>query len=423
MRILIINHNSGSLHHGPNLRTYYAAKELVKMGHKVTVTSSSFSHKYSNLPVVSGDVNPELIESIEYRWIKCIHYKNLLQRIFSHFQFGFKLIKNLEMVCNKTDIVLFSGPPPEIFLFAYFVAIKLRAPIISDIRDLWPRTQIEMNCLQWFNPFTYFLFFCQYLIARHSDRIVSPLPGIDPYMRSVGAKKKTTIIENGFDTTRSELISDISLKVIGCASNHFFSTSDRIQLRELRSKYKLVIGYVGAFDRDNDIDSFLSAAKCLKEVPEVLFLMVGAGIRSREIVERSISLPNLVVGERVSSNAVPSILAHMDVLFCGLKPKNIYNYGVSLAKSFEYMSAAKPIIWMVQACNNPVSASGGGWTIQPGDLNHLEKTIHETLHMSKADLDALGIKGRKYLEKEHSYNVLGKRWEDLFQKTVAERSA
>ena len=246
------------------------------------------------------------------------------------------------------------------------MAIKLRVPIVSDIRDLWPRTQIEMNCMQWLNPFTYFLFFCQYLIARYSDGIVSPLPGIDPYMRSVGAKQKTTIIENGFDTTRNELNSDLNLSIKGCGSNHFFTISDRIQLRELRSKYKLVIGYVGAFDRDNDIDSYLSAAECLKEVPDVLFLMVGAGIRSREIVERSISLPNLVVGKRVSSNDVPSVLYNMDILFCGLKPKNIYNYGVSLAKSYEYMAAAKPIIWMVQACNNPVVASGGGWTIQPG---------------------------------------------------------
>jgi glycosyltransferase involved in cell wall biosynthesis len=150
--------------------------------------------------------------------------------------------------------------------------------------------------------------------------------------------------------------------------------------------------------------------------------MVGTGIRSSEVVERSISLPNLVVGERVSSNDVPSVLAYMDVLFCGLKPKNIYNYGVSLAKSYEYMAAAKPIIWMVQACNNPVSASGGGWTVQPENIDGLEKTIRQAFSMRKADLNALGAKGRKYLEKEHSYDVLGKRWEDLFRQTLAERS-
>lgn len=422
MKILIINHNSGSLHHGPNLRTYYAAKELVKIGHKVTIASSSFSHKYSALPSLNGDITSEVIDFIDYCWIKCIHYKNLLQRIFSHFQFGYKLIKNLDKICIRTDVVLFSGPPPEIFLFSYLVAFKLRAPIVSDIRDLWPRTQIEMNSLQWFNPFTYFLFFCQYLIARFSDRIVSPLPGIDRYMRSVGAKNKATIIENGFDTTRNKLNSKINITVNGCGTNHSFTTGDRILLKELRSNYKLVIGYVGAFDRDNDIDSYLSAAECLKDVPEVLFLMVGGGIRSTGIVERSISLPNLVVGERVSSNDVPSVLFNMDILFCGLKPKNIYNYGVSLAKSYEYMAAAKPIIWMVQACNNPVAESGCGWTIQPENVNHLVKTIQDVLQMSIADLEKLGRLGRRYLEKEHSYNVLGKRWENLFQETIAERS-
>ncbi len=328
----------------------------------------------------------------------------------------------MDKVCTKTDVVLFSGPPPEIFLFAYCVSLRLKAPIVSDIRDLWPRTQIEMNYLQWFNPFTYFLFVCQYLMARYSDRIVSPLPGIGAYLIALGAKKKTTIIENGYDTTRNELNPDLKLTINGCASNYFFTIGGRIKLRELRSKYKLVIGYVGAFDRDNDIDSFLSAAECLKEVPEVLFLMVGAGIRSREIVERSISLPNLVVGERVSSNDVPSVLFYMDILFCGLKPKNIYKYRVSLAKSYEYMAAAKPIIWMVQACNNPVAASGSGWTIQPNNLKHLVKTIQGVLDMSVVDLEKLGNMGRQYLEKEHSYNVLGKRWENLFNEIITERS-
>ena len=58
MNILIINHNSGSLQNGPNLRTYYVAKELVKLGHNVNVASSSFSHKYSSLPIIKGDVTP-----------------------------------------------------------------------------------------------------------------------------------------------------------------------------------------------------------------------------------------------------------------------------------------------------------------------------------------------------------------------------
>ena len=69
MDILIINHNGGSIYHGPNLRTYYAAKELVKLGNNVTIASSSYSHKYAVLPTISGEITCEVIDGIEYRWV------------------------------------------------------------------------------------------------------------------------------------------------------------------------------------------------------------------------------------------------------------------------------------------------------------------------------------------------------------------
>ena len=161
MNVLIINHNGGSLYHGPNLRTYYAGKELLGFGHLVTIVSSSYSHKYSMLPTTNGTVTNENIDGIQYRWIRCIKYKNLFQRVYSHFEFGYKLLANRRKICGKVDLIIFSGPPPDIFLFSWVLSKIMRASIVSDVRDLWPRTQLEMNSWQWLNPYTYFLFFYQ----------------------------------------------------------------------------------------------------------------------------------------------------------------------------------------------------------------------------------------------------------------------
>ena len=104
MTILIVNHNGGSPNHGPNLRTYYAAKNLVKRGHKVTIATSSYSHKYVTKPTIKDDITDEQIDGIYYKWVKTIEYKNLFQRIYSHFQFGFKLIFLEKKLLPKSQV-------------------------------------------------------------------------------------------------------------------------------------------------------------------------------------------------------------------------------------------------------------------------------------------------------------------------------
>ncbi|MBL4900942.1 MAG: glycosyltransferase family 4 protein [Colwellia sp.] len=413
MNILIVNHNGGSIYHGPNLRTYFAAKELVKLGHKVTIASSSFSHKYSVLPVVKGVVTEENIDGVEYRWIRCTKYSNLAQRIFSHFEFGSKIIRHKRKICTEADVVIFSGPPPEIFLFSWLLAKLLGAPIISDIRDFWPRTQLEMSRWQWLNPFTYFLFCCQFLLVRYSNRLVSPLPGAESYLSRVGAKTKVRVIENGYDLNHGPVLEPTMLQIAGCGKNIGYETGSHVALSEIKDLGKFIVGYAGAFDRDNDIDSLLLAAKELKGREDIIFFMIGAGIKKEEVVEATRTLPNLLVCERVPSNSVLDVLSIMDVCFCGLKPKEIYKYGVSLAKSFEYMAASKPILWMIDAFNNPVRESGGGVVIEPGNIGGLVAAIETCAAKGATELSMQGRLGFVYLNEKHSYEVLGHKWDKL----------
>lgn len=417
MKILIINHNGGSVYHGPNLRTYYAAKELVKLGHEVTIASSSYSHKYTSLPTIQDEITPEIIDGIHYRWVRCIRYANIVERIYSHFQYGVKCIRYLDEIADGADVVLFSGPPPEIFMFAKIIARKFGATIVSDIRDLWPRTQLEMSGWQWLNPFTYFLFLSQFLLARYSDSLVSPLPGISPYMRRVGAKSDTTVIENGFDTDGAQLVRNVSIRIKSCNRALGLTFEEDVLVSDIRDKYSFIVGYAGAFDRDNDIDAFMKAAEKLKARKDILFFMIGAGVRNDEVEQNANILPNLVVAERVNSIDVPSILDVMDVCFCGLKPKRIYQYGVSLAKSYEYMAARKPVIWMVDACNNPIDESGGGWSVSPGNITELVKVIKRAAGMARRERERMGDSARAYLERKHSYRVLGMQWQALLYST------
>lgn len=423
MRVLIINHNGGSPYHGPNLRTYYAGKKLVDAGCTVTALSASYSHKYAAPPEASEDFTRETIDGINYIWVRTIVYRSLFQRICSHFQYGIKIARHAHALVIEADVVLFSSPPPEIFPFARSIARRLNAPIVSDIRDFWPLTQVEMSRMYWVNPYTYFLYLVQYHMFRASDVLVSSLPGADRYVTKITPRAHCEIIENGFDVSAQDNRDPGDLRVLGGGLAFGDTETGTVSLRQLRDMARFVVGYSGSFDRANDVGSFLACAERMAERDDIAFILLGSGRLLDEVLERAKELPNALVLGRVPSTAVPGVLECFDACYCGLHKKATYQYGVSLAKSFEYMAAAKPVIWMVDACNNPIEASGGGVSVPPSDLDALQRAVEHLARMSPAEREEMGKKNRAYLMTNNSYDILGKKWLSILKRVVIDARA
>ncbi|MBM4200159.1 MAG: glycosyltransferase family 4 protein, partial [Gammaproteobacteria bacterium] len=316
MRILIINTNGGSIYHGPNLRTYYAAKELVERGHRVILATSAFSHKYAVLPQLRGVVTPETIDGIEYRWIRTLRYRNVVERVLHNLVFGIRLLAHRTEICDSADVVVFSGPPLELFPFSWFLASRLGVPIASDIRDLWPLTQLNMSRWHWLSPYTYLQYACLRLMGKKSAVCISPLAGAGRYLDKICGPVRTTVIPNGFDTSMTPTQEPPRLTIVKSAEG-MPPAGQQVSLDQVRTSGKFVVGYSGSFDRDNDTESLVHAAQQLVGQHDILFLMVGAGLRRNRIVQMAASLPNLMVCDRVPSCAVPRVLEAMDACYCG----------------------------------------------------------------------------------------------------------
>lgn len=420
MKIVIVNHNGGSPHHGPNLRTYYAAKSLIGKGHKVSIVSSTYSHKYSKLPPDTNIINPEVIDGINYYWIRIKKYSGLISRIFSHFQFGFRMLRNRSMLPDSADVVLFSGPPPEVFLFSRRLAKHLDAPICCDVRDLWPLTQIQMKKVQLLNPYIWFLYFCESYMYWHSRRIISPLQGMFLYKKKRAFKDKVCVIPNGCNVYEpDEEQGDILLTASFSCSDLGVSKGQQVNLNGLRDRF-FIVGYSGSIDRDNDTESIVEAALRTDD-PDIIFAIVGDGVMKPALAQRARGARNIVFFDRVFSNQVPQVLSGMDVVYCGLKAKSIYRYGASPAKIYEYMASAKPVIWAVNAYNDPVLDSGCGVSIDPGNTDQIVNSIISLKELPAERLLEMGGLGRVHLEENYSYNVLGNQWETVFRDVVNEK--
>ena len=68
--VVIINSTGGSPYHGPNFRSYYIGKNLLPLGYEVTIIANSYFHKFYNTPLLKGTLTNEVIDGLNYIWIK-----------------------------------------------------------------------------------------------------------------------------------------------------------------------------------------------------------------------------------------------------------------------------------------------------------------------------------------------------------------
>ena len=135
MNILYINHYAGSPEMGMEFRPYYLSREWVKMGHKVTIVAGDYSHLRIKNPSVTKDYSIELIDGIEYVWVKSGDYQgNGVKRALSMFRFVGKLWRDANKIVKqwKPDVVIASSTYPLDTYPAQKIAKLAKAKYIHD---------------------------------------------------------------------------------------------------------------------------------------------------------------------------------------------------------------------------------------------------------------------------------------------------
>ena len=102
MNIIVINHYIGSPYYGMDFRPYYISREWVKMGHKVTMVGATQSHIRMIQPEVKENFSVEMIDGIQYIWLKTPAYdksssikriNNILSFVFKSWRYAKKIAK------------------------------------------------------------------------------------------------------------------------------------------------------------------------------------------------------------------------------------------------------------------------------------------------------------------------------------------
>jgi glycosyltransferase involved in cell wall biosynthesis len=163
----------------------------------------------------------------------------------------------------RPDVIYATSPPLTIALPALAAAARWRAPLVFEVRDLWPEAPIQMGALRSPALRRAARALERFVYAR-SARLIALSPGIGEGVVGAGVPpERVTLVPNA---------SDLEL---------FSPALDRAaERRRLGLGDGLVCSYFGTMGEANDLRQVVDAAPL---VGDVTFVLLGDGKRRREL--------------------------------------------------------------------------------------------------------------------------------------------
>ena len=401
MNILYICHYAGSVDMGMAFRPYYLAREWKKLGHKVRIVGASFSHLRFKNPIVKKDFEKQIIDGIEYEWIITKSYKgNDIQRALTMWEFCFKLWRKAGEIAKEfqPDLVISSSTYPLDTYPAQKIARIAKAKLIHENHDLWPLTLETIGGMNHYHPFCLAMGMGLRSAIKNSDRIVCLLPYAYEYFQEYGLQdlNKFTHIPNG-------VVKDDWDKEVELPEEH---KKLFLQLQD-----KFIVGYTGGHALSNALDTFIECAVHIKS-EKIAFVLVGKGVEKVQLMTKAqrLGCNNIFFLPPVSKLQIPAVLKMMDVAYVGAEKSALLKYGASLNKVYDYMMAAKPIIYAVDSKNKEVLDADCGWIVEPENSQALASVIEVISHYDYKLLHEKGKNGKNWVLNNCEYSILAKQF-------------
>jgi len=400
--IWILNHYAGSRIHGMEYRHYYLARHFKRMGLKPVIVCASFHHLMTRCP----DTAYAQVDGIPYVWVKTCRYEgNGFGRVANMTGFSLRLALKRFGWLPRPDVVIASSPHPFVAVNGYRIARKYNAKFIFEVRDLWPLTLLEVGGHSPRHPFIRAMARAERRAYERCDYTVSLLGGAKEYMVEHGLDaNKFVHIPNGFDPEASRANAEV------LPDEHRHVIADR------KSAGKRLVLYCGNHGIVNALDTVLEAARFLGDGSPIHWLLVGQGPEKQRLQRRAqeARLQNVTFLAPVPRSQMPALTGAMDVGYVGLQKQDLFRYGVSPNKLFEYMAAGLPVVFAVETCDDPVAEARAGFSIPAERPDTLVETLLEIGALAPGQLRAMGARGRQYIEHTHSYAELARRYAELF---------
>ena len=347
---------------GGGTRSYEFARRFVKAGHGVRMVTAGNGTRTEDGIEVMG------VRGAYSDYMRATGLSNVRRMLaFARFALGATLTA---LRGPRPDVIYATSPPLTMALPALVAAARWRAPLVFEVRDLWPEAPIQMGALRNRHAQRLARALEQFVYSR-SARLIALSPGI----RAALPQDKTELVPNS---------ADLDLFDPNPPSGPF------------------LVSYFGAMGEANDLTVAVEAARFL---PDVRFVLMGDGKRRGDL-ERS--APANVEFRRGAKEEVAKLAAESAACLTLFKDVPVLATN-SPNKLFDTFAAGRPAIvnmdgWMREL----VERNEAGLYVRAGDSVDLAAKI-AWLRDHPDDAARMGRNARALAEREFGRNELAGR--------------
>ena len=366
----------------------------IREGHEVTVVTAFPHHPLGVIPAEYRGkfVTEETYEGIRVIrcWLWALPNRRMWQRTLCQVSFAVSAVLFALRRPSRPDAVIVSSPPFFAVPAGWVFARLRRAPLIFEVRDLWPAVFVASEVLSegWLYRF---LSWWEMAFYRAADRIVVVTKSFrqDLLERGVPAEK-VVVVFNGAD-----------------ADLYASRPSPQIR-RQLAGDAAFLVTYAGTHGLLQGLEQILDAAEAFRDDPRVAFAFVGEGARKDALIEEAKrrGLSRVTFHKAVAKERVPEVYSASDVLVVCLRPLPIFRKFVP-SKVFEALAAGRPLVAALSGEAAEIVREAGGLVAEPGDGRSIAAALRQLLS-DPAAREAMGDRGRRYVREHYDRQTLAR---------------
>ena len=305
----------------------------------------------------------------------------------------------------RYEVILTPTPPLTMGLSALLVGLVRRVPYVFNVQEIFPDVAIRLGVIK-SRPAAAVFFLLERLIYRRAARVTT----ISPFLGERLARK-------GVPSDRLAVIPNFEDPEVVRPSE-----GDPAFLAEHGLAGKFVVLYAGNLGTAQNLDTVLDAAAQLRDLPDVVFLLVGEGVQ-RKRLETEIGegrhpnvrlvpyVPRGRIGDAYAASSVCLVLLRAGIM------KDAFP-----SKVFSIMASAKPVLAVSDVESDLwklLRAADCGEGVPPDDAAALAAAVRSA-HADPDGLARRGENGRAYLEQHHTPRIVGVMYDALVRRVVDE---
>lgn len=361
-------------------RPYEFARRMAAAGHEVTMICGR------------DEAMDKTVDGIHVRRL-AIPYRNEMskrERIVSFLNF---LVRASAVAARvPADVIYASSTPLTVAVPGIVAKFTQRAPLVAEIRDLWPEVPIKLGYLN--NPVAIFLAKqLEKAFYAASSEVVALSPSMADGVKEVAPKKRVTVIPNASDFERFDVPAE-----------------QRAAFRKEQGWGDDVVAvYAGGFGMSYQLEWLVDLAAQLRRdgVENVRFVLLGQGSDSDALYQRAknagLDADAMFLGRQPKEDVAKYVSA-ADIALSPLRDDPCLE-GNSLNKVFDAMAASRPVVfnhggWLEEAATE----HDAGWRFSR-DIPTAAKRFAEIIS-DRDEMRAAGQRNRELGEKRFARDSL-----------------